>query len=110
MIGYDSDGKVIIQLADATPEGQYHLITLNDDKTAILKYQCSKTSCLGEEYQGKWTLTNNDLSVTLNREHFHSLADAEFIEAMIFRINAAEMILQKTTYDQALGNQKSHQD
>jgi hypothetical protein len=43
-------------------------------------------------------LRDNTLRVTLNREQFNSLADAQFLEAEIFRINSEELILEKTIH------------
>lgn len=99
-IEYDEANNVTNQTTEAIPDGEYRQITLNDDRTALVKYLCDKANCTGDVYDGKWTFADNILHVTLNREQFNvnSLADWLFIEAEIFRINSEQLILERTFY------------
>lgn len=102
----DLEGNVISESTYLVPDHDYKHIVLNADKTAIVTYQCTTSSCNGDKYEGKWDLTEDHLLLTLNREQFNSLADHSFIDAKLFRVNKNEMILETTTYDIASATTK----
>ena len=91
---YDADNNLIGEDTYETPEGQLDLFFLNDDQSALIKYECDRISCDGNVYSGKWKLMNNTLKVTINREEINALADAVFIEGEVYLINASELVLE----------------
>jgi hypothetical protein len=58
-IEYDEENNATNQTTEVTPEGQYRLMILNDDQTAVVKYLCDKTNCTGDVYQAKWDFTGH---------------------------------------------------
>ncbi|TRX48002.1 hypothetical protein FNH22_29980 [Fulvivirga sp. M361] len=93
-LDYDSNNSLIRQEIYTTDEGLFNLIVLNDDKTALIKYQCDKTECNGNEYNGKWELIHNTLKVVINREELNALSDLIVIEGDIVQISAPELIIE----------------
>ena len=55
---YDADNNLIGEDTYETPEGQLDLFFLNDDQSALIKYECDRISCDGNVYSGKWKLMN----------------------------------------------------
>jgi hypothetical protein len=91
---YDANNRLINQSPYETPEGQLRLMSLSKDKKAIIKYECDKTNCGGDQYNGKWEVVDNKLKVSINREELNTLADAILIEGEILTINTSELIIE----------------
>lgn len=93
---YDSGNNLIDQQLSEIPEGQYELMILNRNRTAILKYSCDDTKCDGDTYMGTWELQDDLLQVWINREELGRLSDALFIEGEISKISSSELVVEFT--------------
>ena len=93
-LDYDSNNNLIRQEIYTLDEGLFNLIVLNDDKTALIKYQCDKTECNGNEYNGKWELIHNTLKVVINREELNALSDLIVMEGDVVQISDPELIIE----------------